>query len=227
MDLIANNVANMSTPGYRGQNIAFREYLVNQPIGGPRSDTRDKISMVEDYAQYQYTAPGPLRETGNPLDVALNGTGYMGVQTGQGVLYTRAGNFRLNANGELITGAGDLVASDGGGAITIPREARQITISKDGSISTETGIIGRLMIVEFENEQNLEPTGRGLYKATAAANPAENTQVVQGAIEDSNVQPVVEMTRMIDVLRSYQEMQRMVQSEHERERTMIQRMTRS
>ena len=222
MDLISNNIANMNTPGYREQNMVFTEYLAKTDNG---ERPKDNLSMVMDYGQYQDTQPGPMQATSNPLDVALNGPGWFGVQTPQGTMYTRAGNFQLNTNGELVTGTGLLVAAEGGGTITIPPDAKELKIAKDGSVSTDAGQVGRIGTFEFANDQDLEATGNGLYKTDAPANPAANTDVVQGMLEGSNVQPVLEMTRMIDVSRTYQGTQRMLQSEHDRQRTMIQRMT--
>ena len=141
-------------------------------------------------------------------------------------LYTRAGNFQVNVNGELVTGRGHLVLGEGGGPITVPEDAKTIKIAEDGAIATEEGEIGRLQVVEFDNLQDLEARGDGLYQTTQQANPATNTRVIQGMLEGSNVKPVLEMTRMIDVLRSYQQTQRLLQSEHERQRTMIQRLSR-
>lgn len=221
MDIVANNIANISTPGYRGQNMVFTEYIAKTDNG---DRLKDDLSMVLDYGQYQTTQPGPMRATGNPLDVALQGPGWMSVQTPQGLMYTRAGNFQINVNGELVTGNGMPVGGEGGGTITIPAGTREVKIAKDGSVSTEQGQVGRIGVFEFENEQDLEANGNGLYSTKAQANPAANTEVVQGMLEGSNVQPVVEMTRMIDVLRSYQNTQKMLQSEHERQRTMIQRL---
>ncbi len=222
MDIVSNNIANMNTPGYRAQNMVFTEYLA-KPNGYRK--VQDPLSMVLDYGQYQNTEAGPIRETGNPLDVAVQGPGWMGIQTPQGVMYTRAGNFQMNANGELITGHGELVAGDGGSAIVIPPEVKEINITHDGTISTDQGVVGKLMLVEFDNDQDLEAAGNGLYKTAAAAKPAEKSMIVQGMVEQSNVQPVLEMTRMIDVLRAYQNTQRMLQSEHDRERNMIQRLS--
>ena len=226
MDLIANNIANLNTPGYKGQNMVFTEYIAKTDNG---EKPKDNLSMVLDFGHYQNTQAGPIQATGNPLDVALQGPGWFGVQTPEGTMYTRAGNFQINNNGELVTGTGLLVAGEGGGTITIPPDAREVKISNDGTIATDQGQIGRIGVFEFTNEQDLEAAGNGLYKAPAndPGAAAQNTQVLQGMLEGSNVQPVLEMTRMIDTLRSYQNTQRMLQNEHDRERTMIQRMTRA
>ena len=221
MALIANNVANMTTPGYRGQNGVFKEFISDQQ----RMDA--DVSLTYSYGQYQVTDPGPIKQTGNPLDVALVGPGFMGVQTPDGIQYTRAGNFSLNELGEVITATGNRVADQGGGTITVPADAEYITIAEDGTVSTEDGAIGTIMMVEFADVQKLDPAGNGNYKTDETALPAERTRMFQGRVEGSNVQPVIEMTRMIDVSREYQSVQRMVQNEHDRLRTAIQRLMRT
>lgn len=224
MNLIANNVANMSTPGYRSQNMVFSEYVNKSPIS-PKVPVKEDISQVVDYGQYQNTAPGPMSQTGNPLDVAVNGPGYFGVQTNQGTMYTRAGNFQINSQGTLVTGAGDPVANTGGGPITIPPGSTEIRIDQKGMVANQDGVIAQLMVSEFPDQQVLEAQGNGLYSdPNNTAQPAAESTVTQGMLEGSNVNPVLEMTRMIDVLRSYQATQNMLKDEHDRQFDMIQRM---
>ena len=221
MALVANNIANMSTPGYRGQNAVFKEFISDQ------KRMKEDVSLVYDYGQYQLTDAGPIKETGNALDVALVGPGFFGVQTPDGVQYTRAGNLTINQTGELVTASGYRVADQGSGTITIPPDAKEISIDKQGVISTDQGPIGSLMVAEFQNYQSLKPAGNGLYTSTEPATPAQSTTVIQGRLEGSNVQPVVEMTRMIDVSREYQAMQNVMDNEHDRQRTAIQRLMRN
>jgi flagellar basal-body rod protein FlgF len=142
-------------------------------------------------------------------------------------MYSRAGNFQININGELVTPDGDLVAAAGGDAIIIPEGAREVKISEDGFVSTEDGEVGQIMVVEFENVQQLEAMGNGLYKSETEGLASENTRVMQGMLEGSNVTPVLEMTRMIDTLRAYQNTQKMLDGEHDRQRTMIRQLTRT
>lgn len=221
MALVSNNIANVNTPGYRGQNAVFKEFISDQ------KRMKEDVSFVYDYGQYQLTDAGPIKETGNPLDVAIVGPGFLGVQTPNGIQYTRAGNFSINATGELVTANGYRVADQGSGTIIIPPEAKEVSIDKNGVISTDQGPIGTLMIAEFPNYQNLRPEGNGLYSTTEQPTAVESTTVIQGRLEGSNVQPVVEMTRMIDVSREYQAMQNVMQNEHDRQRTAIQRLMRS
>jgi len=222
MEIIANNVANVNTPGFRGQNMVFSEYVED-----PRYMAED-MSLVLDYGQYQITDPGNMKETGNPLDIALVGNGFLGVQTPTGdIQYTRAGNLTMDAQGVIRTARGLVVASAQGDQITIPADAQNIYIDRTGVISTDEGQIGQLMIAEFENYQTLNPTGSGLYTTDEDPIPAQDTAVMQGKVEGSNVQAVVEMTRMIDVLREYQAVQNMMQSEHERLQTASRRLART
>lgn len=225
MALVANNVANINTPGYRGQNALFKEFISDQ------KKMKEDVSLVFDYGQYQVTDPGPIKLTGNPLDVALVGPGFFGVQAptadgGSAVQYTRAGNFSLNQLGELVNSRGFKVADQGGGTITVPGDAKYVAIAEDGSVSTDQGVVGRLMVAEFKNYQTLNPTGNGLYETTEAATPATETRVIQGKLEGSNVDAIVEMTRMVDILREYQSVQNVVQTEHQRQRSAIERMLR-
>ncbi len=221
MAVVANNVANLNTPGYRGQNAVFKEYISDQ------RRMKEDVSLVYDYGQYQMTDPGPIKITGGPLDVALVGPGFLGIQTPEGVQYSRAGNFSLNQLGEIVNAQGYKVAGQGGGTISVPADAKFISIDQKGVVSTDQGEIGSLMVAEFKDYQRLDPQGNGLYATEEQPTPATDTKVLQGKIEGSNVSPIVEMTRMIDVSREYQAVQNMMQNEHERMRTAIQRMLRN
>jgi flagellar basal-body rod protein FlgF len=221
MAIIANNVANVSTPGFRGQNALFKEFISDQ------RRMKEDVSLTYDYGQYQVTDPGPIKLTGSPLDVALVGPGFLGVQTPEGIQYTRAGNFALNSIGELVNARGYKVAGQGGGTISIPPDAKWITIDEKGAVSTDQGTVGSLMVAEFKDYQLLDPAGNGLYRTTEQPTPPVDTRVLQGKLEGSNVQAVVEMTRMIDVMREYQAVQNVMQTEHDRQRTAIQRMLRT
>ncbi len=219
MDIVANNIANMNTTGFRGQNPVFEEYL---------SDPRyadDPLSFVYDYGQYQMTSQGSFEQTGNPFNVALNGPGYMGVEMPDGETgYTRDGNFQKTADGTLVNSSG-LPILGSGGPIVIPANATEITIDEKGVVSDQNGPVAQLMIVEFENVQELEPAGHNLYTTDGNSTLAENTTAAQGFLESSNVQPVVEMTRMIEILRDFQSTQKLLEGEHERLRSAIQKLT--
>jgi len=230
MGVVANNIANMSTPGFKAQNLVFSEYIEKADARVDiEDDTKDDLSLVYARGQFENTLQGTIRHTGNTLDVALEGKGYFGVVKDDDTYYSRAGSFTVNAIGELVTSSGNLVAGEGGGAINIPSDAKEITITHDGTISTDQGSVGKLMITEFDSVQALEPKGNGLYAATedAEAMASTSTKVLQGALEGSNVQPIVEMTRMIEISRAYQRAAQTIQTEHDRQRSMIQRLSKS
>lgn len=226
LDIIANNIANMNTPGYRGQNLLFHEFVSeHRRTGDVGAD--DPLSFVYDEGQYEITSPGPVSFTGNPLDVSVIGPGFMGVVgPGNQTAYTRAGDFQMAEDGTLVTSAGFPVANQGGSAIIIPAGSGQVKIDHKGVISNDDGAIGQLMLVEFENTQELEALGNNMYATDAAPQPATKSTLKQGQLEGSNVIPVIEITRMIDTLRSFQSMQNVLQTENERLRTAIQRLTR-
>jgi len=220
MSLVANNIANINTPGYKANKILFSEYI-DKPKG-----MNESMSMVLDYGNYRVKDNGPIKRTGNQLDVALEGQGFLGVQAQDGtVMYTRNGSFSLNASRQLVTQQGFPVVDEGGQPISIPEGQNEIAIDEKGSLSANNSTIGTLMVKEFNNIDTLEPVGNSLYKTTEAGNPSTKTRVIQGAIEGSNTQGVVEMTDMIDVSRTYQSVARMLQNEHDRIRSTIRTLT--
>ncbi len=220
MDIVSNNIANMNTHGFREQTPIFKEF-----ISDPRYND-DELSFVHDYGQYQKTAAGSFENTGNPLHVALDGKGFMGVQMPNGETgFTRDGNFQKREDGTLVNSAGYPVLGQGG-AITIPESAKEISIDARGFISDQNGSFAQLQIVEFENVQELEAVGNNLYKTDGAFSPATETVAQQGFLERSNVNSVVEMTNMIKILRDFQSTQKLLETEHERLRSAVQKLTR-
>jgi flagellar basal-body rod protein FlgF len=162
-----------------------------------------EVSFVRDWGVLRDMTAGPLQQTGDPLDVAVEGQGFLIVRTAEGERYTRDGHFKIDPQGRIVTSEGDPVLSDGG-EITIPPGAASIKIAADGTVSTEEGVVGKFRIVSFPLA-SLKKEGKNLYSADSAPLPAEpNTRVLQGMIERSNVEAVVEMTKMIEVLRAYQ-----------------------
>jgi len=231
MSVVANNIANMNTAGYRSNQMLFLEHVMEPERPGARDG--HAMSMVIDQGVVRDTRPGPLTRTGNPLDIALRGEGYMVVDTPAGPRYFRGGHLEIDAERRLVDGNGLPVQGAGGGPILIPQTATEITISGTGEISivqgddrTETVPIGSLRLVAFDEEQRLTTLGGGLYVTNEMPRDAEETEVIQGTIEASNVQPIVEMTNMIEVARQYQSTQRLIQDEHERVRTAIRRLGR-
>lgn len=219
IELTANNIANMSTPGFRAENLLFTDYITT-PKDGPA------IHQAQDFASYQDLTIGPLMQTSNSLDFAIQGKGYFTVTTPEGLRYTRDGGFSLNFNREIVTKSGHQVMNDNDNPIAIPAEASEIRITEDGTISTNLGDVGRLKIVNFDNEQALKRKGDNLYDPDGMTPvPADQRKVSQGQLEGSNVNPVVEMNRMINLMRMFQAAQRLLQNDHERQLGAIQKLT--
>ncbi|MEE9251582.1 MAG: flagellar basal-body rod protein FlgF [Alphaproteobacteria bacterium] len=214
MDVIANNIANANTIGFKSERMLFTEYL--QDIGDGQT-----IAFVKDAAVVRNFSDGPIIVTGNPLDVAIRGEGFFQVETADGIRYTRNGRLRLDADGALVTSNGYAVLSkDEFPILTIPGDT-QITIAADGTVSSESGELGTLTVVAFANPYVLRKLGNGLYEADVLPDRATDATVVQGAVENSNVEPIIEMTRMISLLRSYQSSQTLANQEHDLRRRAI------
>jgi flagellar basal-body rod protein FlgF len=225
MGVIAQNIANASTTAYKGERILFKEYLEPQPDG-------NSVSYVSEAGSVRNDAPGPIIHTGTSLDVAINGTGYFAVQTADGTRYTREGHFRLDTEHHLTTLAGDPLSnglSSKGKSITVPANAKSVIINRDGTVSTDKEIIGRLKLATFQEPNQLVKRGAGLYEYLGSDTPKElkaaESDVQQGMIESSNIEPILEMTRMIEVMRSYQSSQNLLTSDNELERSAIQDIT--
>jgi flagellar basal-body rod protein FlgF len=222
LDIIANNLANVNTGAYKREDLAFVEYLAKPDgAGNPtfvRSDGR--ASLVQDLGMVRDTRQGPMSQTDAPMDLAISGEGYFVVDTPQGERYTRLGRLQVDANSELVTSDGYAVQGIDG-PIVVPPDDGEVKIARDGTISTDGGPVGRVRLVRFENEQTLDHAGSGLYIATETPQPAPESEVIQGMVEESNVQPVIELTQMIAVLRNFQAAQKMIDTQDEMQRRVI------
>jgi len=222
LDITANNIANLSTPGFQSSHPLFAEFLVDID-----DTTGEQIAYVIDKGTVRNVNPGPINFTGNPLDVAIEGRGYFVVENDQGVYYTRNGAFKLDASGQLITNSGATVLDDSNAPIVIAPGETQINITGDGTISTENDVIGRFRLVEFADEQALTNLGNSLMSTEQEPLQAADSVVAQGMLEGSNVISVAEITRMIQLLRSYQSAQQLIVTEEEREQQAIELLTRT
>src|SRR5690606_3969614 len=153
-----------------------------------------RVSFVQDRATWTDMRSGGMQQTGNPLDVAIDGTAFFAVETPRGERYTRNGAFQINAAGELVTSEGYRVLGDAGAIVFQPQD-RNITIGRDGAIAVGNDARGRLRLVEFAQTGRLQKDGASTFLTPAdmAPVPAAESRVVQGAIEKSNVQGVIEM----------------------------------
>jgi len=196
MDVIANNVANLSTVAFKAEEMDFATFVSGA--------TGQRVSYVEDAGTVRDWSQGPLTRTGNSLDVALQGSGFLEVDTPNGTRYTRDGRLKLDSSGQLVTLDGEAVLGDSEQPITVPSGSGMITIGQDGSVSTQSGgTVGRLAMVDFDDEQSLVAESDGQYSTDEIPNPASpDTKLIQGMIEGSNVQPVLEITRLMAAARA-------------------------
>jgi len=202
MDVIANNLANVSTPGFKREAAKFEEY-VTQVAPSEGQTGIQTVSFVKDAGVMRDLAEGNVTTTGATFDTAIEGQGYFAVQTAQGERYTRNGHFSLDASGQIVTSAGNPVMGDGG-PITITPDDGDVHIAADGTVSGKNGQIGKLRLVDFPNDRALVKQGESLYSTTQAPGAASDAKVRQGMLESSNVQPVIEISHMIEVMRSYE-----------------------
>ncbi len=206
LDTIANNLANASTVGYRGEQDVFSSVLANaaNPSGSALEQAMNSYGILS--GTTLDATQGALQKTGNNLDLAIEGKGYFVVQTAGGPAYTRDGSFQVSAKGQLVTSAGDTVIGDRG-PITIP--PGQVAISADGTISSNGALVGTLKVVQFPPNTALTSMGGSYYAAPPnTAAPATDSSVRQGMLESSNVNPVAGMVALVTAQRSAEMMQR-------------------
>jgi flagellar basal-body rod protein FlgF len=231
LDVVANNIANVNTVGFKADSSLFEEYL----MPGAHDDNfvgRDRrLSYVQDRGTYRDFAQGAAEQTGNPLDVAITGNGFLVVQTAGGERYTRDGGLHLNNLGQLVTAAGDQVQGSSGPIVLQPTD-HDINVSPDGTITVVEASgrtdaqRGKLRLVSFTDAQKMLKEGANLYSAGEGGAPLADTksQLQQGYIEKSNVNSVVEMSRMIEVTRAYTQMSTLLQQESDLHKSAIEKL---
>jgi flagellar basal-body rod protein FlgF len=220
MDITANNIANANTPGFRTERVQFSDWIDQQPGTASGSGSRT-VTYTQDRATYRESQPGTLTHTGNPLDLALSGDGYFTVNTKSGPRLTRDGRFGLMPDGTVADSNGNAVLDVAGKPILIAPTDTQIAIAGDGSISTETGPVGKVGIVQPADPLKLRAEGATNFVSDTTTAPVPAPGIVQGAIEGSNVQPVLEVTRMMDDLRQFQFVTQLIQAEGDRQQSAI------
>jgi flagellar basal-body rod protein FlgF len=220
LSVIANNIANSDTTGYKRESTVFSEYIKSAAQTGSADAPQRSISMGRLGAHVSHFESGAIRQTGGSLDVALDGEGFFTVETPQGERLTRAGHFITDAEGTLVMPNGYPVLDDGGGQIQIPLEVNLLAIGGDGTISADGVEIARLGVVTSDATL-LTREGQNLWIAGAGTEPLETPKIIQGFLEGSNVQPVNEIARMIEVQRHYDAGQKLLDQENERIKSVI------
>jgi flagellar basal-body rod protein FlgF len=223
LDVLANNLANANTPGYRAERVQFSDWLSRQS-GGATPRGGNPISYTQDRATWREQTPGTITHTGNPLDIAVTGSaGYFTVNTANGPRLTRDGRFGLLPSGTIADTAGNPLLDNNGQPIQVAPTDTGITIAGDGTVSSVNGQIGKIGIVQPADPALMTAEGGTLFRADSPTAPVASPGLEQGAVEDSNVQPVLEVTRMIDGERSFEFATQMLQAESDRQQNAIQK----
>ncbi|WP_137177114.1 flagellar hook-basal body complex protein [Roseomonas sp. AR75] len=214
----AHNIANADTPGFRALRPVFGTVLERQMGAEAPRGGRD-MAYAQDRATWRDGTAAPLAQTGNPLDAALSDQeAFFAVETPRGERYTRAGRFTLDGQGRVVDADGARVLGAGGQPLQLEPNVARIEIRGDGTVVTENGPAGQLRVVRFENQQRLQAEGDRNFAAPddMAPQPVAQPGVVQGAVEGSNVRPVMELTRLTDDMRQFQFVAQMAEREGER-----------
>ena len=220
MDITANNIANANTPGFRTERVQFSDFIDNQRGVNSAPGVRS-ISYTQDRATYRETQAGSIVHTGHPFDLALSGDGFFTVSTSNGPRLTRDGRFGPMPDGTLADSRGNPVLDVNGQPIKLSPNDIEVTISGDGSISTPNGQIGKIGVSQPAAPIKLQAEGATNFIPDASMTPVTSPGIVQGAIEGSNVQPVLEVTRMMNELRQFQFVTQLVQAEGDRQQSAI------
>lgn len=224
--VLANNLANADTPGFRAERAVFAEFLQPRATSSAAPPGDRGAAYAIDRATWRDTASGSISTTGNPFDLALRGDGFFAVETPRGERYTRAGRFLLAGDGKLTDADGNAVLGAGGTPIVLGPNDTRVEVLGDGTVRSENGPVGQLRVVRFDDPQKLKAEGARLYASDEPGAPAERPGVVQGAVEGSNVQPVSEITALTAQTREFQFAAQFVEREGERLQSAVERILR-
>ena len=230
MDVIANNVANVNTNGFKADHSLFEEYLNSNAHEDNFVGPDRRVSYVQDRGTYRDVGQGPMEATNNPLDMAISGNAFFAVQANGAERYTRDGKFALSSTGQLMTSDGNLVLGTAGPIVFQPTD-HDINVAPDGTVTVLEGtakidtIRGKIKMVTFDDPAKLTKLGANLYDTgSATQQPDTKSTLQQGYIEKSNVNSVVEMSRMVEVMRSYTAIANLLQQQSDLHKSAIERL---
>src|SRR5689334_11403308 len=204
LDVATQNLANLKTPAFKGQHLAFGEIFASSPAADPTGGSVAIADHRIDFSQ------GEIQHTGNDFDLALDGEGFFVVGGRFGPRYTREGSFKLASDGTIVNASGEPVLGEGG---PIRISGHKVEVSAEGVVRTEEGEMGRLQVVRFGNRRALAKEARGLYRAPETVEPesAEDYRVLQGSVEQSNVNPIDAMVALITLHRQFEAYSKVMQ----------------
>ena len=221
MEVVADNIANASTPGFKASRVQFSDWISRQRSSTDAPAGDRTVAFAQDRATWREQQAGTLTHTGNPFDLGITGDGYFTVRTPRGPRLTRNGRFGLMPNGTLSDGGGNPVLDNNGQPIVLSSTDTQVVIAGDGTISSENGQLGKIGVVRVSDTMRLSGEGSTVVRADVPTAPATSPGIVQGAVEDSNVQPMLEVTRMMDGLRQFQFVTQFIDAESQRKQSLI------
>lgn len=215
MQIVANNMANISTTGFRREGVLFAEHVDNLEGDGP------SLSMAHASGRLVDLEQGPLSATGGSLDFAIEGDGFFMIETPEGNQLTRAGSFLRSPEGELVSPEGYRVLDTGGSPIFLPADQGEISLAQDGTLSARGAPLAQIGLYMPEDVADLSLQAGTRFAVPEGTAPAENARLLQGYVEQSNVDPVLEISRMIEVQRAYELGQKFLDREDDRIRSVI------
>ncbi|NOX39549.1 MAG: flagellar hook-basal body complex protein [Alphaproteobacteria bacterium] len=215
MQTIANNIANLSTTGYRREGVIFSEFIRST---GPNSPS---LSFADGNGRLTDTQQGALDQTNGKFDFAIEGPGFFVLSTPRGNRLTRAGAFSPNDQGDLVSMDGFRVLDSGGAPIFVPPDAKSISLAPDGTLSADGNPLAQVGVVTPDDLTSLIREGGVMFRTSSNTSVVENPKISQGFLEKSNVSPVSEMSRMIEVQRSYELGQKFLEREDQRIRSVV------
>lgn len=214
MQIVANNIANSATSGFRQEGLIFSEYVKSVDGGG-------SLSMGQGNVKNTSFEQGALTQTGGRFDFAIEGDGFFLIETPNGERLSRAGSFSPNAEGDLVTPDGLRVLDAGGAPLFVPADAGDISVASDGTVSVNGAPLGQIGLVQPNDPMNLIREDGVMFRADDGYEPSENARVLQGFVEGSNVNAVLQITRMIEVQRAYELGASFLEAEDERIRAAL------
>lgn len=218
MRVIANNIANQATTGFRQEGVIFSEYV--RDVQGA-----DSLSMARGNVRNTSMLQGTIEQSGGPFDLAIEGDGFFLIETPAGQRLTRAGAFTPDANGDLVTMDGYRVLDAGGAPVFIPPNTN-VAIGRDGTMSVEGNPIGQIGLWQPVDPLQIRREDGVRFVSDAGVEPTLEARVLQGFLEHSNVEPLGQIARMIEVQRAYELGQKFLENEHERILNLVQNVTR-
>lgn len=218
MRVVANNIANAATTGFRQEGMIFSEFV-------KAAGDQPSLSMTRAQARNTSMLQGALTQTNGRFDFAIQGEGFFLIETPQGQRLSRAGSFSPNADGDLVTMNGHRVLDAGGAPVFVPGDAGDISVAADGTLSVDGRLLGQIGMVEPVDPLDLQREDGVMFRTDGGVQPATQAALLQGFVETSNVEPILQLARMVEIQRAYEMGQSFLDAEDQRIRNAIKSLT--